>query len=239
MNILLDVHTHTLASGHAFSTIQEMVDAAASKGLQILGITEHAPSLPGTCAPIYFRNLHVVPRKIKGVKLLLGSELNILDYKGTIDMDEAMLKMLDIRIAGIHSLCYTPGTVEENTDAVLGAIRNPYVNIISHPGDGTALLQFEPLVLAAKEYGTLLEINNSSLNPVRGKVMARKNNLEILHLCKQYEVPVILGSDAHISYDIANYCWIYELLQLAEFPEKLILNDKPEQFLRLIHQKSI
>lgn len=239
MNILLDVHTHTLASGHAFSTIQEMVDAAASKGLQILGITEHAPSLPGTCAPIYFRNLHVVPRKIKGVKLLLGSELNILDYKGTIDMDEAMLKMLDIRIAGIHSLCYTPGTVEENTDAVLGAIRNPYVNIISHPGDGTALLQFEPLVLAAKEYGTLLEINNSSLNPVRGKVMARKNNLEILHLCKQYEVPVILGSDAHISYDIANYCWIYELLQLAEFPEELILNDKPEQFLRLIHQKSI
>ena len=230
MKCLLDVHTHTVASGHAFSSLQEMVDAAAEKGLQILGITEHAPGIPGTCAPIYFRNLHVVPRHIKGVELLLGVELNIIDYKGTIDLDEAMLKMLDIRIAGLHSLCYTPGTVEENTDAVIGAIRNPYVNIISHPGDGTALLQFEPIVLAAKESGTLLEINNSSLNPVRHKVMARKNNLEILRLCKQYEVPVILGSDAHISYDIANYCWIYELLQLAEFPEKLILNDKPEQF---------
>lgn len=230
MKCLLDVHTHTVASGHAFSSLQEMVDAAAEKGLQILGITEHAPGIPGTCAPIYFRNLHVVPRHIKGVELLLGAELNIMDYKGTVDLDEAMLKMLDIRIAGLHSLCFTPGTVEENTDAVIGAIRNPYVNIISHPGDGTALLQFEPIVLAAKECGTLLEINNSSLNPVRHKVMARKNNLEILRLCKQYEVPVILGSDAHISYDIANYCWIYELLQLAEFPEKLILNDKPEQF---------
>ena len=230
MKCLLDVHTHTVASGHAFSSLQEMVDAAAEKGLQILGITEHAPGIPGTCAPIYFRNLHVVPRHIKGVELLLGVELNIIDYKGTVDLDEAMLKMLDIRIAGLHSLCYTPGTVEENTNAVIGAIRNPYVNIISHPGDGTALLQFEPIVLAAKESGTLLEINNSSLNPVRHKVMARKNNLEILRLCKQYEVPVILGSDAHISYDIANYCWIYELLQLAEFPEKLILNDKPEQF---------
>lgn len=230
MKCLLDVHTHTVASGHAFSSLQEMVDAAAEKGLQILGITEHAPGIPGTCAPIYFRNLHVVPRHIKGVELLLGVELNIIDYKGTVDLDEAMLKMLDIRIAGLHSLCYTPGTVEENTDAVIGAIRNPYVNIISHPGDGTALLQFEPIVLAAKESGTLLEINNSSLNPVRHKVMARKNNLEILRLCKQYEVPVILGSDAHISYDIANYCWIYELLLLAEFPEKLILNDKPEQF---------
>ncbi len=234
MKCLLDVHTHTVASGHAFSSLQEMVDAAAEKGLQILGITEHAPGIPGTCAPIYFRNLHVVPRHIKGVELLLGVELNIIDYKGTVDLDEAMLKMLDIRIAGLHSLCYTPGTVEENTDAVIGAIRNPYVNIISHPGDGTALLQFEPIVLAAKESGTLLEINNSSLNPVRHKVMARKNNLEILRLCKQYEVPVILGSDAHISYDIANYCWIYELLQLAEFPEKLILNDKPEQFKALI-----
>ena len=230
MKCLLDVHTHTVASGHAFSSLQEMVDAAAEKGLQILGITEHAPGIPGTCAPIYFRNLHVVPRHIKGVELLLGVELNIIDYKGTVDLDEAMLKMLDIRIAGLHSLCFTPGTVDENTDAVIGAIRNPYVNIISHPGDGTALLQFEPSVLAAKECGTLLEINNSSLNPVRHKVMARKNNLEILRLCKQYEVPVILGSDAHISYDIANYCWIYELLQLAEFPEKLILNDKPEQF---------
>lgn len=234
MKTLLDVHTHTVASGHAFSTLQEMVDAAAEKGLQILGITEHAPRIPGTCAPIYFRNLHVVPRHIKGVDLLLGAELNIIDYKGTVDLDETMLKMLDIRIAGLHSLCYTPGTVEENTDAVIGAIRNPYINIISHPGDGTALLQFEPLVLAAKEYGTLLEINNSSLNPIRHKVMARKNNLEILRLCKQYEVPVILGSDAHISYDIANYCWIYELLQLAEFPENLILNDKPEQFKRFI-----
>ena len=136
MKCLLDVHTHTVASGHAFSSLQEMVDAAAEKGLQILGITEHAPGIPGTCAPIYFRNLHVVPRHIKGVELLLGVELNIIDYKGTVDLDEAMLKMLDIRIAGLHSLCYTPGTVEENTDAVIGAIRNPYVNIISHPGDG-------------------------------------------------------------------------------------------------------
>ena len=58
--ILLDVHTHTIASGHAFSSLQEMVHAAAEKGLQILGITEHAPAIPGTCTPIYFRNLHVV-----------------------------------------------------------------------------------------------------------------------------------------------------------------------------------
>lgn len=225
MKTLLDLHTHTIASGHAFSSLQEMVLAASEKGLQLLGITEHAPGIPGTCAPIYFRNLHVVPRKMFGVELLLGAELNIIDYQGTVDLGEEYFPMLDIKIAGIHSLCYTPGTITQNTEAMIGAIRNPHVNIISHPGDGTALIDFEPVVFAAKEYHTLLEINNSSLNPIRKKERARENNLTILRLCKQHEVPVILGSDAHISFDIARYDHLYELLRETEFPERLILND--------------
>lgn len=238
MKTLLDVHTHTIASGHAFSTLQEMVQAAADKGLSLLGITEHSPGIPGTCDPIYFRNLHIVPRQISGVELLLGAELNIVDYRGSLDLGKKYLHMLDIRIAGIHSLCYKPGNVIQNTDAMIGAIRNPYVQIISHPGDGTALIDFEPVVLAAKEHHTLLEINNSSLNPARGKEHARENNLTILRLCKQYETPVILGSDAHISFDIARYDYIYELLQETGFPQELILNDKVKAFKEYIYMKN-
>ncbi len=230
MNIELDVHTHTIASGHAFSTLQEMVKAASEKGLKLYGITEHSPGIPGTCDPIYFRNLHVVPRRMYGVDLLLGAEINILDTEGHIDMDEAMLRILDIRIAGIHSLCYTPGTRAENTRGMINVIANPYINIISHPGDGTAELDFEPIVRASKEYHTLLEINNSSLRPTRNKVHARKNNLEILRLCKQYDVPVILGSDAHISFDIAAYDYVWDLLAETEFPEELIMNTSVEKF---------
>ena len=48
----LDVHTHTIVSGHAYSTMQEMAREAAERGLKILGITEHAPGIPGTCDPI-------------------------------------------------------------------------------------------------------------------------------------------------------------------------------------------
>ena len=169
MNIELDVHTHTIASGHAFSTLQEMAQAAAAKGLKLLGITEHSSGIPGTCDPIYFRNLHVVPRQMYGIELLLGAEINITDFDGNIDMDEFYLRMLDIRIAGIHSLCYTHGTKEQNTHGMVNVISNPYINIISHPGDGTASLDFEPLVLASKEHHTLLEINNSSLKPCRNK----------------------------------------------------------------------
>ena len=231
MKIELDMHTHTVASGHAYSTLQEMARAGAEKGLKLLGITEHTPGIPGTCDPIYFRNLHVVPRQMYGIDLMLGAEINILDGKGTLDADEALMKKLDIRIAGIHLLCYEQGTIEENTYGMLQAIRHPYIQIISHPGDGTAQLHFEPMVLAAKECGTLLEINNSSLKPARGKLDARTNNWEILRLCKQYEVPVILGSDAHISFDIANYQYIYELLQETEFPEELIVNRSVEVFM--------
>ncbi len=230
MKIELDVHTHTIASGHAFSTIQEMAQAAADKGLKLLGITEHSPGIPGSCAPIYFRNLYIVPRNMYGIELMLGAEINILDTEGNLDFDEHYLNMLDIRIAGIHSLCYTPGTPEENTQGMINAIANPYIHIISHPGDGTAKLLFEPIVQAAKEHHTLLEINNSSLRPSRHKVEARPNNLEILRLCKQYEVPVILGSDAHISFDIATYNFAMELVNEAEFPEELIINTSIKKF---------
>lgn len=230
----LDVHTHTVMSGHAYSTLQEMVAAAQQKSLDILGITEHAPGIPGTCNPIYFRNLHVVPRRFGNLRLLLGAELNILDTKGTLDLDEYYYKMLDIRIAGIHLLCWEGGTVEENTQGMINAIRNPWTQIISHPGDGTAELLFEPIVLAAKESKTLLEINNSSLNPNRNKETALRNNLEILRLCKRYEVPVVLSSDAHISYAIADYSFIWPLLQETEFPDQLIMNYFPARFLSYI-----
>lgn len=237
MNIQLDVHTHTLVSGHAYSTMTEMVTEAQRKGLKVFGISEHAQNLPGTCHPIYFRNLHVVPRQWGDLRLLLGAELNILDTKGTLDADEGYYDKLDYRIAGIHLLCWEGGTRDENTQAMINVIRNPWVNIISHPGDGTADLHFEPIVLAAKETGTLLEINNSSLKPCRGKLAkAIPNNLEILRLCKKYEVPVILGSDAHIHFDIGNYDNIYPLIDQVGFPEELILNTDTSAFLKYIGQ---
>lgn len=230
MKTELDVHTHTIASGHAFSTLQEMAHAAAGKGLRLLGITEHTPGIPGTCQPIYFRNLHVVPRRMYGVELMLGAEINILDSSGRLDMDDTDMARLDLRIAGIHSLCYAPSNADGNTDGMIAAIRHPLIDIISHPADGTAELRFEPLVVAAKESHTLLEMNNSSLKPCRHKDAARANTLELLRLCKRYDTPVILGSDAHISFDIANYEYLLPLLAETDFPEELVVNTSVEKF---------
>lgn len=234
MTTKLDVHTHTVASGHAFSTLQEMAHEAAARGLEILGITEHGPALPGACNEIYFRNLHVVPREMYGVKLMLGAELNIIDTNGTVDLDEFHYRKMDIRSAGIHLLCWNGGTKEENTAGMIAAMRNPWVQIITHPGDGTAELDFADIVQASYETGTILEINNSSLNPVRNKANAAANNIEILRLCKKRDIPVILGSDAHISFSIADYQYIKPLLEETGFPEELVLNDKPEMFIKTL-----
>lgn len=233
--IVVDAHTHTVASGHAYSTIREMAHAAADKGLEILGITEHGPSIPGTCPPLYFKNMFVVPREMYGVRLLMGCEVNILDTMGRLDLDDTQLDYLDLAIAGIHVVCWQGGSREENTEGMKAVIRNPKVHIISHPGDGTADLDFEQLVLAARDAHTLLEINNHSLAPQRKKTVARENNLELLRLHKKYDVPVILGSDAHVDAQIADYSRLYPLLEEVSFPDELILNYSSERFLTYLN----
>lgn len=227
MTPLLDLHTHTIASGHAYSTIAEMAAAAASRGLSVLGITEHGPATPGTCQWLYFKNLIVVPREIAGVRLLLGAELNILDTTGRLDMPAEQMARLDIRIAGIHGNCWEGGTRQANTDAVISVMANPLIDIISHPADGTADLDFEALVLASKRYGTHLELNNHSLHPARHKAEAPRLMMELMRQARRHDVPLILGSDAHISFDVAGYSHLWPLIAEAGFPDELLLNDKP------------
>lgn len=226
----VDVHTHTVASGHAYSTLTEMVTMAASRGLEILGITEHGPAIPGSCLPIYYTNLHVGPRMISGVRLLLGSEVNILDTRGTLDLDECTLDKLDLVIAGIHGRCWQGGTPAEDTQGMIAAIENPRVHIISHPVDGTAAIDIEAVVLAARDAHTLLEVNNHSLAPSRRIAAARPGNLELLRQCKRHDVPVILGSDAHYAPQIANYDRLWPLIDEVDFPMELILNHQPQAF---------
>lgn len=224
MKHVLDLHTHTLASGHAYNTIREMACSAAEKGLELLGITEHAPQLPGTCHDFYFSNLKVVSRKMCGIELMLGAELNILDYNGSVDLAEGLLKQMDIAIASMHTPCIKPGTAAQNTAAYINVMKNPYVDIIGHPDDNRYPVDKEGLVKASKEYGVLLELNNSSLNPAGARKNARDNDIELLKYCKQYGVSIIIGSDAHTESDVGRYDLVMPLIKEVDFPEELIIN---------------
>ena len=188
-----------------------------------------AHNMPGTCDDLYFVNLRVVPREMFGIRLMLGAELNIMDYEGTIDLPDWILDRLDIKIASIHGNLYRMGTMEQNTAAVLGAMRNPRVDIIGHPDDGNCPLDYERIVLASKEYHTLLEINNNSLR-MQSRKNAKENITTILKLCKKYEVPVVMNSDAHFMVDIANTDHSMALVEEVDFPKELILNYSAEKF---------
>ena len=215
MKFIADTHSHTLASGHAYSTIKEMAAAAEARGLKALAITEHAPKMPGTCGLFYFQNMDVVPRTCGNVRLLMGAEVNIMDPDGTIDLPEKTCRELDIVVASMHTPCYSrEHTPEENIRA--------YVEVMKK-------LDYEILVKTAKETGTLLEVNNSSMRPASSREGTRENILTMLDLCKQYEVPVTTGSDAHVDADAGKFNYVSELFEYCGFPEELVVTTDLEK----------
>ena len=237
MRDILDVHTHTIASGHAYNTLQEMIHTAKEKGLKLLGVSDHAVAMPGACHLFYFHNLKVVDRQYGDLELMLGSEVNVIGYNGELDLDDETLQGLDYAIASLHTPCLAPGTIEQNTNALIKAMENPYINVIGHPDDSRFPIDYEQLVLAAKKNHVLLEINNSSLNPKGFRQNARDNDITILNLCKKYEVPVCLNSDAHIASDIGNTKFIDPLLIETNFPEELIINTSVDKFKQFLSNK--
>lgn len=220
----LDLHTHTIASGHAYNTLYEMAQSAFNKGLTLYGCSEHAPAMPGSCHAYYFQNFKVIPRIIRGIPVLMGAELNITDFKGSVDLEEYHLKNLDYAIASIHIPCIARGTITDYTNAYLGAIENPHIHIIGHPDDSRLPADYDTLAAAASEHHTLLEINNSSLSPSSIRVGARENYMRMLERCVHYKTHVILGSDAHSEADAGNHRYVHQLLEEFGFPEELVVN---------------
>lgn len=236
MRDILDSHTHTIASGHAYSTMHEMVKAAADKGLELIGITEHSMAMPGTCHEYYFMNMRILPREMYGIEVMHGAEVNIMDTKGTLDMEEYLLKQMDVVIASLHTPCIKSGSRAENTETVIGAMKNPYVDILGHPDDSRFPLDYLAIVQAAKEQHVLIELNNNSLHPLGARQNPIPNDVEILRYCRQYQVPVILGSDAHTQEDVGNHRFLEFLLEAVDFPEKLIVNRSVKEYKKYINR---
>lgn len=234
MKILADTHTHSMASGHAYSTIQENIKAAAEKGLELVALTEHAPAMKNTTSHAYFANLHVIPDYLFGIRILKGVELNIIDFQGTIDLDEVTLAKLDISIASLHTPCIAPGSKKENTKACLCAMENPLVDILGHPGDPRYPLDYEEIFRAAQKTGTLLEINNASLVPDGVRGGSEENIERILRMAMKEDVPVVVGSDAHFYTGIGDISYVERLMEKVGFPEELVLNTNCQNLLGAI-----
>lgn len=224
MKFILDTHCHSIASGHAYSTIQEMAAYAKEIGFKLIAITDHGPKMPGSAHEVYFKNLRVVPKEISGVEILKGVEVNIMNYEGKLDMPEEVLKELDLVIASLHQPCIKPGSMEENTNVFINLMKLPYIHILGHTGNPSYPIDIERLTNAAKENRVLIEINNSSLEPGSFRTGSKENCYNILKACRDKGLGVVVGSDAHMAYHVGNFSIAKEMIKDLNVPEELIIN---------------
>lgn len=225
---LADMHMHSIMSGHAFGTLRELAAAAAERGLKIIGVTEHAPGIPGTVDPIYFRNFVDAPRMLSGVELLHGSEVNVLDG-GLLSLDQVHLDCLDYAIVGIHGLCYENVGPVKNTDNLLRCMAHPKVRFVSHPDDDRYPVDYPALVQGAKSLGVALELNNSSLRKPFLRPNCVENYKTMIPLCMEQSVPILVNTDAHDPSQVGDFALARELLSQMDIREELILSNDPEK----------
>ncbi|MBC7765788.1 MAG: phosphatase [Hyphomonadaceae bacterium] len=234
MRCLADTHCHSLATGHAYSTIGEMAHAAHLKGLELIAITDHGVSMYDAPKLWYFGNIASVPRVLEGVIVLRGVEANIIGDDGQLDMPLEYLKKLDWVIASFHDVCYAPKTSKEHTQAYLGVMQNEHVDVIGHSGNPIFEYDVDVVIRAAKEYGKIMEINNHSFHARAG---SEKNCMAIAKKCMALDVPIVVSSDAHHHSAVGVHDTALKMLEGMEFPEHLILNRNAEKILTYLIQK--
>lgn len=238
IKIEADLHVHSIFSGHAYSTIDELAEEAKIKGLKLMALTDHGPALPGGTHFNYFNNLKVLPDEIKGVRILRGIEANILN-DGSLDLEEKYFEYLNFVACGIHmNTGYTNSTVKEHTEATIKAIQNPLVDMVTHPVNLSYMVDLEEVVKAAKEYNVILEINASSHkdNMVgRGdKQLAR----QLIKLAKENNNLLALNSDAHYRDLVGNLKNLEPVIGDGIITNDDIINSSVDKVMKFLEKKN-
>ncbi len=234
----IDLHTHSIASGHGTSdTITDLARAAAAKGITLLGISDHGPAMSGAASISYFRSLSHASRRRFGVDLLFGAELNICSVNGDVDLDDSLLGELDYAIISLHSPVFPHLEAHKHTQAYICAMKHPSVCIVGHPDDMHFPILPEELVIASRDQHILLEINNASLAPDGYRGDSHLADRRILSLCKSYDIPVIIGSDSHGHKHIGDDRYARSLMTELDFPSHLIVNDHPRLLYSYLYKK--
>ena len=239
MKIIADIHTHTIASGHAYSTLKENIEQASRTGLAYLGVSDHTPGMPNATCEGYFHNLKVIRKEINGVRILKGAEANITDARGTIDLPYEASEYLDYVIASLHDLIIDDMGIILNTQAMIGAMANPQVKVIGHPDDDRFPLDYRAVASAARVMGAALELNNSSLSPYSSRSGGVRNARKMLEECARAGAKIMVGSDSHIWYNTGNFEYALALLEECRFPYELVVNANRAHFERFMNQTAL
>jgi DNA polymerase (family 10) len=192
-----DVHMHTVETDGR-NTIEEMAESARERGYEYMAITDHsknlafANGLSDERALEHIARIRSVEKKIKGIRIFAGIEVDILG-DGSLDLSDSVLEQMDIVIASVHSLFNQDRATM--TERLLKAIANPNTSLIGHP-TGRQLLRrdaypfdFDQVLKAAAKHKVAMELNSYperlDLNDVH------------LRLAKQHGVKIVINTDSH------------------------------------------
>ena len=192
-----DLQMHTTASDGKTSA-EEMAAAAKKLGYKYILITDHskavtiANGLDEKRAVENIRRIRAAQKKVKGIEIWAGTEVDILG-DGTLDYSDELLKQFDIVLASVHSRMTMPAG--EMTARLLKALDNPFIRILGHP-TGRLILRRDPFLFdiervfeKARERGVILELNG---NPERLDLSDRH-----VRLVRDKGMKVIISTDAH------------------------------------------
>lgn len=233
MKIIADLHTHTLASTHAYSTIRENCEIAQEKGLKVVAMTDHAPLMPDAPHEWHAGNQHVLSQKIKGVVVLRGIEADIMNTDGELDVKNYILEGLQWVVASFHDPVYPPRNPEDHLKTLENVCKNPLVDIFGHlTTTGHPFDYTEGAKLLAK-YDKIAEINNSSIRAGRSTY---ENALRFAEACKKENVKISVNSDAHYCEEIGELSIALEIIEKVGYPVDLIINTNLEYIIDRVNK---
>jgi DNA polymerase (family X) len=233
-----DLQMHTTASDGR-NSIEEMAAAARSLHYEYIALTDHskavtvANGLDEMRTREQIRKIHAVNAKKPGIRILAGSEVDILK-DGRLDLDDEVLAELEVVVASVHS--YMNLERAEMTDRLLAAIENPYTQILGHP-TGRLLLRresfpydMEKILDAAARHGVAVECNAS---PERLDL-----NDTYLRMAKDRGVPIVISTDAHVTTTLKCMRYGVQMARRGWIEKKNVLNTLPlDKFLAALRPK--
>lgn len=242
MEIIADLHTHTLASTHDFNTVTEMAREAFEMGHRAIDITDHGPKMPDSPHIWHFYNLMRLPQKIEGVYLLRGMEANVLNTRGDLDFTRQELERIrpDWVIASIHSDTLEPGSYsQKDFDRLwMNIAENPWVDMIGHSETNRSRYDYDALAHIFAKNGKVVELNANSVNVRPG---SEENMKELALACKRAGARVAVNSDGHSIYHLGRVEHILHLLHEIDFPQELVVNASMKALVQTLkeHKKPV
>lgn len=225
MKFVGDFHIHTVASGDAFSTIDEITESAIRKNLKIIAITDHGPAMPASAHRYFFKSLAKNINGTDELKILPGVEANIIDLDGNLDLPYETIASLSFVIISYHTFSWNRNDIESNTKALINCI-NKYPNIkaIAHINHPLYELDYIKIAHILKEKKIAIELNN---NAIKSDKRLSKFK-EIILKMKGLGVRFVVNSDAHSSKQVGEFDKSIEFINYCNLHEEDLVNTSLE-----------